>query len=69
MFENLKAEMTRHGKTIKDVADILNISANAVSFKLNGRTSFTLHEFLKLADTFNCSLDYLANHQPKTKTA
>ena len=60
MFDNLRAEMKRYSLTNADVAKILNISVNAVSFKLNGKTSFTIHEFVKLADKFNVSLDYLA---------
>lgn len=60
MFENLRAEMKRNNKTVEDVGKILDISTNTVSFKLNGKTQFTLHELWKLADAFNCPLDYLA---------
>lgn len=60
MFDNLRAEMRRHHKTNKDVGNILGISANAVSLKLNGKAPFNLNEINKLADEFNCSLDYLA---------
>lgn len=60
MFNNIRAEMRRHNKTNKDVGRILNISANSVSFKLNGKSPFTLNEIHKLAEEFNCSLDYLA---------
>lgn len=60
MFDNIRAEMRRHHKTNNDVGEILNISANSVSAKLNGKTPFTLDEIRKLADEFNCSLDYLA---------
>ena len=60
MFDNIRAEMRRHNKTNKDVGNLLGISANAVSFKLNGKSPFTLDEIRKLADEFNCSLDYLA---------
>ena len=66
MFANLRAEMKRHNKTNNDIGKILNISANSVSFKLNGKRPFTLDEIHKLADEFNCSLDYLAE---KTKPA
>lgn len=68
MFENLKAEMKRTNKTNKDVGDILGISANSVSFKLNGKTPFTLHEVWKLADSFHCSMDYLAGRNKATPT-
>ena len=60
MFDNIRAEMRRHKKTNKDIGNILGISANAVSFKLNGKSPFTLDEIRKLANEFNCSLDYLA---------
>ena len=60
MFDNIRAEMRRHNKTNKDVGNVLGISANAVSLKLNGKSPFTLDEIRKLADEFNCSLDYLA---------
>jgi len=63
MFENLKAEMARNHKNNNDVSKILGISANAVSFKLTGKTPFTLHEIWKLADEFKCSMDYLAGRK------
>ena len=67
MFENLKAEMARFNKTNQDVGAILGISANSVSFKLNGKTPFTLHEIWKLADSFNCSIDYLSGRNKKAE--
>lgn len=60
MFNNLRAEIKRHGKTISDIGQILGISANAVSLKLNGKTEFTLKEIFTLAKEFDCSIDYLA---------
>ena len=60
MFDNLRAEMRRHNKTNADIGKVLGISANSVSLKLNGKTSFTLEEIRQLADVFKCSLDYLA---------
>lgn len=66
MFENLRAEMKRNNKTNSDVGEILGISSNAVSFKLNGKTPFTIHEIWKLADTFKCSMDYLAGRKDRT---
>ena len=65
MFENLKAEMARHNKKNSDVAEILGITADSVSFKLNGNMPFTVHEVWKLADVFNCSIDYLAGKFPR----
>ena len=60
MFNNLRAEMKRHGKTISDIGQFLGITTSAVSLKLNGKTEFTLKEICILAEKFNCSLDYLA---------
>lgn len=60
MFDNIRAEMRRHNKTISDVGKMLNKSANAVSLKLNGKSPFTLDEIRILANEFDCSLDYLA---------
>lgn len=68
MFENLRAEMKRHNKTNSDVGKILGVSSNAVSFKLTGKTSFTLHEIWKLADEFKCSIDYLAGRKINTNS-
>lgn len=64
MFDNIRAEMSRHGKTNRDIGKILGISGNSVSFKLNGKRPFTLDEIRRLAEEFNCSLDYLAVKDP-----
>ena len=58
-YPNVRAEMSRHGKTIQDIAKYLGLSTNSVSFKLNGKREFTLKEVENLASLFNCSLDYL----------
>lgn len=60
MFDNIRAEMRRRKKNNADIGRILNISANAVSLKLNGKTPFTLDEIWILAREFDVSLDYLA---------
>ena len=60
MYENLRAEMKRHNKTNEEVGRLLGITGNSVSFKLNGKSPFTIHELWKLADEFKCTLDYLA---------
>lgn len=67
MFDNIRAEMRRHNKTNADVGKMLGITPNSVSFKLNGKRPFTLEEIRRLAEEFDCSLDYLAirgNQQP-----
>ena len=60
MFNNIRAEMARHGMSVQDVADLLGITAVSVYLKLNGKTPFMLDEVFKLAVKFNVSLDYLA---------
>ena len=60
MFPNILAEMARHGKTKNDIAELLQISTNTLRWKLNGERPFLLDEIFKLAQEFNCSLDYLA---------
>lgn len=63
MFENIKAEMARNNKNNNDISKILGINPNSFSFKLNGKTPFTLHEIWQLADLFKCSMDYLAGRK------
>lgn len=60
MFRNIRAEMARNSKTVKEMAKFLSLSDNGFSFKLNGKNQFTLAEMEKLADYFDCSIDYLA---------
>ena len=60
MFNNVRAEMKRRNKTNKDIAELLGISSNSVSFKLNGYRPFTLDEIKALANAFDCTIDYLA---------
>ena len=44
MFPNLKAEMSRKGVTLADLAEVLNVTVPTVSLKLNGKTPLTLSE-------------------------
>ena len=69
MFNNIRAEMARYGKSLADIAKLLNISTNTLRWKLNGERPFTLDEVRQLADFFNCTIDYLAvksDGQPST---
>lgn len=43
-YQNLKAEMKRSSITQKDVADLLGMSVNNASLKINERVPFTLEE-------------------------
>lgn len=66
MFDNLRAEMARNKKTIKDLSELLGISQTAFGFKLNGKTQFTLKEMFTIAKEFDCSIDYLAGFKRNT---
>lgn len=67
MFDsrNIRAELARNGMSMKDLSNNLGISQNSLRYKLNGNREFTLTEVSKMADIFSCSLDYLANHEPR----
>lgn len=69
MFNNILAEMSRHGMTRQDVADLLGISTVTLGYKLSGKRSFLLEEIYKLAVKFNVSLDYLAVKTENPDTA
>lgn len=62
-YPNIKAEMGRNHFTLHQLASDLNLSANSVLFKLEGKQEFTLSEIEKMASLFHCSLDYLVGHQ------
>lgn len=44
MFPNLKAEMSRRGIILEDLAKLLNVTVPTVSMKLNGKAPLTLAE-------------------------
>jgi DNA-binding XRE family transcriptional regulator len=60
LLKNVKAEMSRHGKTNADMAKLLGMSENSFSFKLNERREFSLTEARKIAELFKVSVDYIA---------
>ena len=52
----LKSIMTLHGDTNKDIADLLNISEQSVSCKINENgTEFKQGEITKIKDKYNLS--------------
>jgi transcriptional regulator with XRE-family HTH domain len=63
--QNIKAEMARNSFGNEQMAEKLGMSGNSYRFKMNGKREFTLEEFYKMADLFNCSLDYLAARVPQ----
>lgn len=60
MFNNLKAEMTRHGVSKKQLAQKLNMSEWTLNRKLNGLSQFTLADMSKIKEVFRDStISYL----------
>lgn len=51
IFPNLMAEMTRTGISQEVLAEKIGISRVTLSYKMNGKTDFTLREMLETADT------------------
>lgn len=49
----LRGEMAKYGLTIKDIAEIIGISYQAMFNKLHGKTEFTLTEAKKIVSYFN----------------
>lgn len=43
--------------SVKDVADLLGISTNAVYNKINGKTQWSLNEFFVLCDAFSLTYE------------
>ena len=60
-YQNLKAEMKRYGITQSDVAELLGMSTNNASLKINGKVPFTMEEAWEIVDKFfpEATIDYL----------
>lgn len=60
-YQNIKAELKRVGVNYSTVAELLGMSMNNVSMKINERTPLTVNEIKKIRQTFfpDASLDYL----------
>ena len=63
MIKNLAKIRKEFAKTQKDMAEILNISKPTYNHYESGRYEPSLETMIKLADYFNCSVDYLLGHQ------
>lgn len=48
MYPNLRAEVSRRGLTLANVADAIGISATSFSLKICGKYGFTLAEALAI---------------------
>lgn len=62
---NIKEEMKRNGMTMAEMADLLDMSSNTFSWKLNERRGreFNLSELAKIAELFGKTIDYLVERR------
>ncbi|MCI8387126.1 MAG: hypothetical protein HFE63_01500 [Clostridiales bacterium] len=51
-LSNLAAELARANIKISSLSTLLNISADSVRNKINGKTEFTVGEALKIQNTY-----------------
>jgi len=51
----------------KEIAEIIGVSKRAVNEYLKGDINPSIQNLIKLADLFNCSLDYLVGRDFKQK--
>lgn len=60
-YQNMKAEMKRYSITQSQVADLLGMSTNNVSLKINERIPMTVEEAKEIQQKFlpHANLDYL----------
>lgn len=58
---NLKGEMAKRNIRVEDIANELKIHRNSASNKINGDTSFSIEEAVKIKDKYfpDLSLKYL----------
>lgn len=57
-YSNLKAEMGRKDITMETISKTLKIHRNSVANKLNGTSSFSIEEAMKIRNTFFPNLEY-----------
>ena len=51
-YSNLKAELGRNDITIESIAECLKIHRNSVANKLNGNSSFSIDESVKIQEKY-----------------
>lgn len=59
MLVNLQNEMKRKDVTIKELAKLLNLSQNSLSWKIREKREFTLSELAEISKILGRSIDYL----------
>ena len=52
MYTQLRLLMIKHRITLLELSNALKLNRNTVSKKINGCSSFTVEEFLKIQKTF-----------------
>lgn len=55
-YPNLRAERSRKGITIKNIADKLGLTSGTVSLKLNGKYPITLDEAKQIKEILNVDI-------------
>lgn len=65
---NIKEEMRKNGLTVAAMADLLGVSSNTFSWKLNEKRGreFNLSELAKIAELFGTPIDYLVEKRADT---
>ena len=64
--QNIKFERIKHGISIEEFSDYLNISSQMVSNMERGLRGTTIDTLIKIADIFNVTLDYLMGFDDST---
>lgn len=64
-MENLKLLRANAGLNQRDMAQKLNIAKATYAHYESGRSEPSIDTLIKLADYFNCSIDYLLGHETK----
>ncbi len=59
VFKNLRSIREDHDIKQKDIAKLLHVSQNTYSQYETGTIALTAEVLLKLAEYYNCSVDYL----------
>ena len=59
IYENIRNLREDHDKTQKELADYLNIKQTTYSKYELGKINIPVEVFIKLADLYNVSVDYL----------
>ena len=70
-MNNLSAEMARFGVSNTDIQTILSCSGKTVTNKLNGITSFSVDEAIKVRDAFfpGLRIEYLFARPEDTRSS